>query len=153
MVHSVFDYAGFYGPLILFAMVCVILFNQPKYLVVYLLFAYISNKLNHIIKHWVKQPRPSTPRSIVGEKYGHGFGMPSNHTQSVFFALTFVYLVKRCMYILLFGLFIAALTVTQRFKYKAHTITQLCVGAGLGVGLAGSVYYVMQQYLAKNKLI
>jgi len=150
MKHSVFDYAGFYGPRILIAFTIIILLDQPKYLVVYLAFVYIGHQLNHIIKNWVKQPRPLNTRSIVGEKYGHGYGMPSNHAQSIFFSLTFLYLVKHCLLTLSFGLFLAALTVIQRFKYKGHTITQLCVGSGLGIGLAYCVYYVTHQYLNRE---
>ena len=49
------DYVGFYGPWILIALSCVILLDQPKYLVAYLVFVYIGHQINHVLKNWIQQ--------------------------------------------------------------------------------------------------
>jgi len=112
-----------YGSCIVIALSAFVLFNQPKYLVAYLVFVYIERQINYIL--WIQQP--------------------ANHAQSVFFSLTFVYLVKHCIYLLLVGLFLAALIVINQVKVR--TIPQLCIGAGVGVCLAVGAYYSTHRLL------
>ena len=81
------------------------------------------------------------------------YGMPSAHAQSVFMSLTFLYLVKESPAWLLGELFIAGLTVYQRWKYNRHTLEQLGVGALLGSLVAYVGYYTVKTNLQKNTYV
>jgi len=103
----------------------------------------------------IKQPRPS------GQKYNqidndmftneHIYGMPSGHAQSVGFSAIFLYLTTTSIPLLLASLFIIAITVFQRHKYKRHTTEQLMVGLIIGSGFAYFSYYVVNQKIFSYK--
>jgi hypothetical protein len=65
--------------------------------------------------------------------------MPSFHAQTIFYALTFFYQVKKSVKWTLIMGFISILTLFQRWEYKNHTIEQLAAGSFVGilVGLFG----------------
>jgi membrane-associated phospholipid phosphatase len=94
--------------------------------------------VNKSIKLWVRQPRPTGGKSILGEVYGGAdeYGMPSAHAQSVLYSTIFLYLAKGDVVWLLSGLGIAVLTIYQRWSYRRHTIAQLFVGAVCGCVVA-----------------
>jgi membrane-associated phospholipid phosphatase len=100
--------------------------------------------VNKSIKLWVRQPRPTGGKSILGEVYGEvyggadEYGMPSAHAQSVLYSTIFFYLAKGDVAWLLSGLGIGILTIYQRWSYRRHTIAQLFVGAVCG----GVVAYI-----------
>jgi len=135
---NVLDYIGFLGPILLLFISIFKLWNQPPYWRAYLVMFFINSAINQVLKLWIRQERPTGGQTIMGEPYSGAnvFGMPSAHTQSIFFSLTYLYLVKRSNTILIIELFIALLTIYQRFKYKQHTMEQLCIGAVIGIGIA-----------------
>jgi len=94
--------------------------------------------VNKSIKLWVRQPRPTGGKSILGEVYGGAdeYGMPSAHAQSVLYSTIYLYLAKGDVAMLLSGLGIATLTIYQRWSYRRHTIAQLLVGALCGCTVA-----------------
>jgi membrane-associated phospholipid phosphatase len=113
-------------------------------LIGYLVFFTLNYYLNGTLKNVIKQPRPKESKSINTLDTNHGsheYGMPSGHAQWVFFNTTYLYLVKKNIYLLMIDLFISALTLYQRYKYKRHTIEQLVVGSLVGtVAACVSVY-------------
>ena len=115
----------------------------------------MNSLINKIAKVIIKQPRPNDGKSIFNENYtgSEMYGMPSAHAQSVFSSLTFLYLVKESPAWLFVELFIAGLTVYQRWKYRRHTLEQLGVGAVLGMIVAYGGYFMTKQYLQENTLI
>tara|TARA_B110000879_G_scaffold5481_2_gene7287 strand:+ start:23606 stop:24112 length:507 start_codon:yes stop_codon:yes gene_type:complete len=149
------DTVGFLGPFILFGIGVWQLWGNNGFWCAYLVVFVTNSIINKIVKVIVKQPRPNNGESIMNENYTGTelYGMPSAHAQSVFSSLTFLYLVKESPAWLIGELFIAGLTVYQRWKYRRHTLEQLGVGAVLGMIVAYGGYFMTKQYLQENTLI
>jgi len=162
------DYIGFYGPIITFITTFYYLLNQQSfiytpflttifkninqniYLLLFILGSITNISINEILKNTIQEPRP------IGQKYfidsneltgPHLYGMPSAHTQSCFFALTYIYLLRGPTYSILFMLFISLLTFYQRWKYNRHTILQLLIGSIIGSLYAWCIITITQYYL------
>ena len=152
---KIFDKIGFFGPFILIIVNIWQLWENHGFWCAYLVVTFMSSVINKLVKNIVKQPRPIDGESIINEEYtGYEmYGMPSAHSQSVFSSVTFLYLVKESPAWLLIGLFIAGLTVYQRFKYKRHTMEQLIVGAILGTVVAYGGFYVTKKYLQEHTYV
>lgn len=146
------DLVGFYGPLIIGLINTVFLWCRKMYLISYVLFFALNSFLNGILKNIIKQARPSgqiylNDHDVVPNTAPSKYGMPSGHAQSVGYSITFLHLVVHSPAVLYVSLFIGALTVYQRFKYRRHTLTQLF--AGLVVGSL----FAMISYEATRTLI
>ena len=109
---------------------------------------------NYILKGVFKQPRPIDDKHIFNlEKMYRNvmtfenYGMPSGHTQYVFYTTTFTYLALENDGLLVGSLFISLLTIYQRVQSKQHFLFQTIVGAIIG-SLLGFAFY---KY-AKNQL-
>jgi len=148
------DIIGFLGPFILMFISISYLWNQ-KYIQGYLIFYIISSFINKILKTIIQEDRPANGKSIMNENYTgkHKYGMPSYHAQLSFYSLTFLYLVNKSGYLIIFELFIAALTLYQRWSYRRHTVEQLAVGMVVGIITAYIGYNVTTRYLITNKSI
>jgi len=87
-------------------------------------------------KKW-RDPRPLNGIEFMENEFRNYeyYGMPSGHTQSVFFSLVFFFMITRSVYWLLLMLFIAVCTISQRLIYRKHTLLQVIIG-----GLIGSLY-------------
>ena len=151
-MEKIIDRIGFYGPTINFIIGFISLLKQPKYLSGYLVFTGINSILNGILKMTFKEARPSG-RILLYEgedelyKNASMYGMPSGHGQSVFFALTYVYLVKHSLYTFILELSIALLTCYQRWKYRRHTISQIIVGSLIGILFGGLSFSLTKKYI------
>jgi len=144
-----FDLIGYFGPMIMSVISIAKLWKQSSYLYGYLVFSLINFAVNGIVKTIAKQPRPYGGQSIINEHYVgvNKYGMPSGHTQSVFFSMTYLYLITNSSGLLLIEMFIAALTLYQRWNYRQHTIEQLCVGAFIGICVAYGGFYITQKWI------
>jgi len=142
-----FDFIGFWAPFILFSLSVIHLWNTRFYLYLYILLFFANSGLNRLLKILFRQKRPDNGQSFVGESYlGNDFyGMPSGHAQSVFLSTTFVFLVKRSIWWLIFELGISATTLIQRWKYNRHTVMQLVVGSIVGTVFA-AFGYILSRY-------
>ena len=91
-----------------------------------------------MLKLWFLQERPSGIMPIIGEQHEgiELYGMPSKHLQSIFFSITYLYLVKGPLQWLMVELVIAVLAITQEINYRQHTMGQIIVGALCGIGVA-----------------
>jgi len=149
--HGIFtiELIGFVGPLLVACIAMYGLWGSYKYLLTYVGFFLVNMIVNKWIKLWVRQPRPTGGKSILGEVYGGAdeYGMPSAHAQSVLYSVVYLYLAKGDIAWLVTGLGIATLTIYQRWSYRRHTLTQLFVGAVCG----GIVAYIAN--LAANRWI
>jgi membrane-associated phospholipid phosphatase len=123
---------GEHGPLITFIYGFTTLVKRPIYLSSYLVFTFINQAINVLLKSVIKEPRPVSNGKIDYDQYG----MPSGHAQTIFFFITFTYLVNKSVMVLLLELFLSFITLYQRWKYKKHTITQIIVGSLLGIIIA-----------------
>lgn len=134
---NIIDRIGNRNPEILLLINSILLLDQKKYLGIYLFFFIIERYLNEFSKKIIKEPRPI---EYANKKYDdgnvylypHTYGMPSGHSSLVFYSTTFLWLVKKSTPLLIFELFMCAITLYQRYKYKKHTIQQLFGGAILG---------------------
>jgi membrane-associated phospholipid phosphatase len=145
---------GFVGPFVLFSIGVYNLWNQKKYLMSYLVFFIGNTIVNKILKIIIKQKRPGDGIKIMNEEYSgvEIYGMPSGHAQSAFFSIAFLYFVKGSPSWLIIELFIAALTIYQRWKYRQHTVEQLFTGSFIGIGFAYVSVYLTKQWLSTKTL-
>jgi len=148
-MENIFDKIGFYGLFVLFFMNIVYLRKQQGYLWGYFIFIFINEYLNRILKSIIREDRPHGYDKVVEVDNiysgAHVYGMPSGHSQSVFFSTAYLWLVIESVPLLLIQLFICGVTVYQRWKYKKHTISQLAVGGVIGILFANNVYYLIKK--------
>ena len=100
-----------------------------------LIIFYILNlMLNQTLKHWIKEPRPIDANHNAVIK-SDSYGMPSGHAQMAAFVTTFFLLYAK-EYKYVFGTIFTAITFAtlyQRYKYRAHSLFQIVVGALIGI--------------------
>lgn len=144
---NLFDFVGFWAPLILFSLSLIHLWDTSFYLYLYILLFFTNTLFNRILKLIFRQKRPENGKSFVGEDYqgAEMYGMPSGHAQSVFYSTTFLFLVKQSVWWLILELGISATSLVQRWKYNRHTVAQLVVGSIVGTIFA-SIGYVFARY-------
>jgi len=161
LFEQVFYHVGNNGPFILTITSLILLKNKQVYFEFYLLGSVLNFFLNQILKLIVKQPRPSVDQKTFDlamkhmksttnyanlVSYDKVLGMPSGHSQGVFFSTAFMYFVFYYLKpntntnILLFYLFISFVTIIQRVYYKFHTINQIIVGGFIGIGFSFLIY-------------
>ena len=149
-IIDIIDNIGFQGPNITFVITAFFLFNQKMFFFSYLVFYFANTYLNKILKNIFRQPRPSGWKAINEADNDDGrvtYGMPSGHAQWVTFSTTFLYLVKKDRSLLLLELFICALTIYQRWKYRRHSLDQLAAGSLVGASVAYLCYELTNKYL------
>ena len=150
------DLIGFYGPVIIGLINAFALWCRKMYLIAYVVFFALNSFLNGILKNLIQHPRPSSQiylndHDIVPDSAPSKYGMPSGHAQSVGYSITYLYLVVNKPIILYVSLFIGALTIYQRFKYRRHTNYQLLVGLVIG-SIVAMVSYQVTRTLNQQKL-
>jgi membrane-associated phospholipid phosphatase len=155
---KIIDKIGQNGPIVNFLITSLNLFTQKKYFLAYLISIFVNHYLNNILKLLIKEPRPgkNDPETeipfynLLVNKEADQYGMPSYHSQSVFFSTTFLYLVQKNNTILLLELVICFITLYQRYKYKRHDLKQLLIGAIVGSGFAYLCFALTNEYLSKQ---
>jgi membrane-associated phospholipid phosphatase len=125
-----------------FIMLCIVGYTlYPQYLEIafFFVFLLVSGYINTLLKLWIKQPRPEGYKKFLYSEHHRKsvvYGMPSGHSQNVFYALTYLYLtVKDWAHWIPTGLTIAALMVYERYTFHNHTLLQLLAGAVTGIAL------------------
>lgn len=149
---KIVDTIGFFGPHILLCIGIILLWKQSKYFYGYLLFYMINTFINKLLKMVIREPRPKDGKNIMGfEKNVYEgieeYGMPSGHAQSCFYSMSYLYLVKENPIWLIVNLFIASLTIYQRWSYNRHTAQQLIFGSLVGVVLGWASVTIVNKYL------
>jgi len=155
------DHIGFYGPEILFVATVILLQNKNSLVTIYGIGFAVSVILNFILKGLLQHPRPNDEshifnieklyrKNVTFDKYG----MPSGHTQGVFFTTVYTFLclssTQLTIPIIMFYTFVVFLTAYQRIKFKHHTFGQVFVGAIVGIILA-CLFYVYSVRLHTHK--
>ena len=99
-----------------------------------------------------QEPRPEGSMTIVGEPYqgADEYGMPSGHAQSVAFSTTYLYLVTKNVMWLALEVCVVAMTLIQRWKYKNHSVAQLCVGSLVGAFWGYYGYHMMNSWIKET---
>lgn len=85
----------------------------------------ISCVTNNLLKIIIKQKRPVPYRGT--------YGMPSGHSQACTFIITLCYLMTRDVRLFYVSVFLATLCFYHRYIFLYHTISQVIVGALLGI--------------------
>lgn len=145
-IEIILDTIGFYGPIIIAFIVALALWARPKYLFLYIVFLFLNNEFNKILKLIFREKRPDNPIYFSPiEKYtgAQVFGMPSGHAASVGYSLLYLYLLTGPSYMVYTIGFIAALTCIQRWKYRRHTIEQIVIGLFFGMCVAYVLLYFL----------
>ena len=148
---KVLDTLGFNGPYILFIITFLSIWREYKFFIAFPIGWFFNSQLNKFLKNWIREPRPPSLGSIgnidnINNYTGiEKFGMPSGHAQSIFFALMYLYLVKKSKTLLLITLFLASLTLYQRWIYGRHTIAQLFFGACVGIAFSYLWYFIVEK--------
>ena len=153
-IYKFMDSIGYYGPMILCGGHVYVLRNQFLYLFSYLAFFCMNVYLNTWLKTVIREPRPENQKNYnlmdelttVKSTYGQQYGMPSGHTQSLFYSISFAYLVTKSIPLFIGSLCIAAITVFQRLKYKKHTFAQIIMGAVFGTLFGTITFYATRMY-------
>ena len=152
-IVPIFDYVGFQGPIITSAITLVSLFNQPKYLLSFVVGSTLNYYLILLLKMLIKEPRPSHPIPYIQDDIYKGailYGMPSGHAQISFFSITFLYLTNRPFTLVALSVFIGCLTLYQRWKFRRHTTEQLAVGTVIGSSFSYFIYWMTTNYLQRT---
>jgi len=157
-LSTIFTHFGRFGPIILIVFASYLLWKKSNLFFYYQIGIVISAILNLILKGILKQPRPSEDLKEfnLAIKNGHRFvfkngiphdifGMPSGHSQSVMFTVTYIFLTLKNLKISLAFLFMALLTMAQRIVDNHHTFMQVVVGGLTGILSACLFYYFAQQ--------
>lgn len=140
-----YDVIGYFGPLILFVIIIIYNIWLPlKYNLIYVLFILINMISNNIIKQYIQEPRPNNEKHLFDFeklKYNNSqiYGMPSGHSQMIWFSVAFSLFVLENIYLFLLTLCMAFNTMRQRYKYRNHTKGQI---------FAGSIFGFMIGYLS-----
>jgi len=147
---------GFFAEIILFVWVACLLYDGP-FFVVFVVSIMVSTVVNQVLKRSLKDPRPTQPIPfLASERFTgkHNYGMPSGHSQAVFFSLAFYVWTLRPSWTqpFLWGMVsLCAICLYERWQFRNHTLAQLGVGAVLGIVLATLVYSISVALLLKNK--
>ena len=148
----IIEFIGFNGPYITSIITVARLLMRYQYLIAYILFYYTNQEINKILKIVIKQERPTNGQSFAKEKYegAQKYGFPSGHAQSIFFSLSFLYLVTNSKILLLVTCSIATLTLYQRWNSRKHTVEQLFAGSVVG-SFNGYLSYRITKHFIETK--
>lgn len=144
------DTIGFYGPWIVAICAIVALWKRPVFVVLFVIFFWLNQFLNRLLKLGFREERPSNPvffSQLERYKGAHVYGMPSGHAQSVGFSFVFLLLSEgyRSWWLYVVGM-IMMVTCIQRWKYRRHTVEQIIAGLFFGGMFASGVLYVFDDY-------
>ncbi len=148
---KIFDYIGYFGPQILMFLSIFLLRNKSTLLYIYLLGIFLNGIINYMLKGLIKEPRPSedvhifnaelNSSKINGRRIGFDrFGMPSGHTQTVFYSSAFLYFALRDGNTNIIMALLSLITAYQRIESRHHTLAQVVVGAIVG-SLVGCTFF------------
>jgi membrane-associated phospholipid phosphatase len=157
-IEKIFDFIGGNGPIIMFFVTIKLLWLKPNLLTYYCYGYFLNIILNIILKGIFKQPRPSIDPEIFklaiksGNrfKFNNGFpydicGMPSGHSQSIFYSTIFIYLSLKNTKVLIFYVLFSLLVLFHRMYFNHHTFLQILTGSVTGILFGSFIYYMATQ--------
>jgi membrane-associated phospholipid phosphatase len=138
---------GYFSEIIIALVVIYALNKNLLDISIFIFFFFLSGYSNTLFKSFIKQPRPDEPKKFLYSEHfsrvNKVYGMPSGHSQNVFYSITYLYLIaKDGMYWLQLGLVLATLMVYERWTFHNHTLLQLFAGAITGIILGLVVYSI-----------
>jgi membrane-associated phospholipid phosphatase len=150
---------GYFGEFTMVLIVICTLYKNPICLFVYILGALFNSFINPIFKKWIHQKRPNNPTPFLysnkvnlnkRSKKGGNYGMPSGHSENVFYSTIFLYLnLQKINIVVILSFFICCITVYQRWYFHNHSVPQLVAGAFIGCifgYLFYQIYFMIKKY-------
>jgi len=137
---------GYFGDSIAFIIMCIILLNRPLFFIFYIIFVILNILLNEYLTNKIKEKNPKDPIKFLASDFfsKKRFGMPSIHSQNIFFSIMYCYLViKNILLIPIILLLLGFLVIYERYMFRDHTIKQLIYGAVLGLIIGYTSYYIV----------
>jgi len=154
---KIIDTIGFFGPQLLFLSSIYFLYYKFTSLIIYVVGFTSNTLLNIILKSLIQEPRPLEDKRLFNLEILNGnrmefdrYGMPSGHSQSVFYSTIFIFLTLKNQWISFVYLIITILTSYQRIEYKNHTLGQVFIGAILGIFMSLLFYYYATKIIKGN---
>lgn len=174
----IFDFIGYNGPFFIVCLVFLRLFLLKKFFhsIIFILGVFFKLFIDINLKGVFKDPRPTNPIDMVLPSWSWFFdgklttdkslyqgnikyGFPSGHAMGVLYGTSFLYFIQGGFskflgsnpennFWLWLCLFISAITLVQRYKYRRHTIEQLIAGSLFGI-LLGWITYRFTRFLRK----
>ena len=140
---------GYFSEIIILLVVIYVLRHNHLDEVFFIVFFFLSGLMNTFLKEWIKEDRP---KNVVKYLYSENisytkkiYGMPSGHSQNVFFSLFYLFLsTHQQIYWLELGVVLTALMFYERWAFHNHTLLQLSMGAVVGVFLAYFVVFLRE---------
>lgn len=145
---------GYFSEILMVLISVLLFYGRQLDLVVYIVGAAVNVFLNKVVlKPLIKQPRPPKPIKFLHSEnftYNHAtYGMPSGHSQFVFYSIAYLYLTLNEMSPwLIFASAIGAATIYERWAYRNHTLEQLIAGAFVGIALAYGIVWTRDEYFS-----
>jgi membrane-associated phospholipid phosphatase len=151
------DTIGNIGPQILIITSIFLLCNKTTTLLIYLFGLFVNISLNIFLKLLFRHPRPTENirlfnLKLINNKYieFNKYGMPSGHTQNVFFNTFFIYYSLKNTKLIIFYLFISFLTLYQRIHWNYHYIDQTIWGSIIG-SFIGYLFSLINKNVIKKR--
>jgi len=143
---SLFYALGYFGDTIAFFITSLTILNRPLFFIFYILFAYLNLLLNKFLTNQIKQKNPKNPiKFLASDTFSkHRYGMPSIHSQNMFFSIMYCFLVTKQLVLLLI---IGLIVIYERYVFRDHTMKQLIYGALLG-SIIGYLSYSIVKFIS-----
>lgn len=162
MYAKIINIIGENGPHILFVLSIILFINKTNLLIYNIVGCIVNFCLNLILKGIFKHPRPNEDMKKFNIMVKHGerfiykdgipydlFGMPSAHTQAVFYFTMYCFMALDNYTYLLFVI-ISLVTLYQRVIDNHHTVLQVIVGAVIGTVIGYLFYHLSKTYYKKE---
>ncbi len=154
---SIFGYVGVYAPIALFVSSVYLLRKKQIYLNYFVSGFILNNGLNILLKLVFKEPRPSGDQKAIEIGVANGarisfdkFGMPSGHAQNCAFCLAYITLVLNSPLISGIYALVSLISVSQRYIFNNHSISQLIIGLLVGLSTGWLFYKIGTNKLTGN---
>ena len=135
---------GYFGDTISFFIICMLIFNNFKFFIFYVICFIINMYFNNYLTNLIKQKNPSHPiKFLESETYSKKrYGMPSFHSQNMFFSIGYAFFILNNFIWKLILLLIGFAVIYERYVFRDHTMEQLLYGAILGL-IIGYIFYLI----------
>ena len=138
---------GYFGDTISFFIICMLIFNNFKFVIFYVIFFIINMYFNNYLTNLIKQKNPSHPiKFLESETYSKKrYGMPSFHSQNMFFSIGYSFFILNNFIWKLVLLLIGFAVIYERYVFRDHTMEQLLYGSILGLLLGYISYFIVKK--------
>ena len=155
-IYHFFYSIGYFSEIIIVIIVLSLLYKNIPIILFYLIGLFINIIINYFLKIWIHEKRPNQPIPFFAKNHfnlkNSTYGMPSGHTENVFYSIVFLYMnFKKITIWIIISILIGIITIFQRLKYNNHTLFQLLVGSIIG-SIFAYIFYQIYFYFYKESI-